>query len=217
MQVFTSADDILKSHIQLLRDYAEAQLSTCSTHSSHALYNASLHALQQCAARLNLPYRQSTVPSSSGGANSAASDEEAVYRSELLLTVLQLLNHLATKEFLVDDEDDSLSAADANAAASLGQTVAGVLIYGLECIVPLLSADLLRSFPTTADRYFSFVTFMVGTYESELATRIRTNATAAGGHVGGQFLATLVQHLLWGAGAVDTCSARLALQVFPLN
>ena len=32
------------------------------------------------------------------------------------------------------------------------ETVANVLLYGLEVLVPLLSADLLRSFPTTADR-----------------------------------------------------------------
>ena len=32
------------------------------------------------------------------------------------------------------------------------ETVANVLLYGLEVLVPLLSSDLLRSFPTTADR-----------------------------------------------------------------
>jgi hypothetical protein len=124
-----------------------------------------------------------------------------------------MLNHLATKDFLLDDDETAQN--DGNLQSSQIETVASVLLYGLEALVPLLSADLLRSHPTTTDRYFSFIAFMVGTYEEEFAARI--NASAIGGGIGsssgGQLLNTIVQHALWAAGAIDSCCARLALQV----
>jgi len=77
----------------------------------------------------------------------------------------------------------------------------------------LLSADLLRSFPATADRYFSFVALVLGAYQEEFACLVHSDhgALATGG-TGAALLTTLVQHLLWGAGAIDSTSARLALQ-----
>lgn len=47
--------------------------------------------------------------------------------------------------------NNNITGAGAGESSNI-ETVANVLLYGLEVLVPLLSADLLRSFPTTADR-----------------------------------------------------------------
>jgi hypothetical protein len=224
MQAYVSADDILSAYMLLLRDYAEAQLPSCSSTSSHVLYGASLSALERCATRLRQPL--SAQVRADGGANEAAADE-ASDRSALLAISLQLLNHLATKDFMLDCEDRDASQrsgdgfGNGNTIQDLEQTAANVLLFGLESLVPLLSADLLRSFPATAERYFSFLAFMLASYEEEFASRVRSLApgglgeanTHGGVSAGHQLLSTLVQHLLWGAGAIDSCCARLALQV----
>ena len=149
----------------------------------------------------------------------AAAEEEQSYRSELLLLTLQLLNHLATKDFLLDWDDTSpspgglggmgghsghghghgqpnpllTSSSFSSSSSSLTTTdspvifvgdlttvVSTVLLQGLEALAPLLSADLLRCFPLAAERYFSFVLFVVNTYEEELAEKVRNDTSLSG-------------------------------------
>lgn len=217
VQAFVSSDDITRIFLLLLRDYAEAQLSSLSKKSSTLLYQSSLTALQLFSARLRQPVSAVTT-----GASAAADDEEAAYRSEMLLIVLQLLNHLGVKDlsFDFDDEDTDMiqygnlfrvtrgGGGDVGYATDLAIEVADVLIYGLESLVPIITPDILRSFPTTCDRYFSFVAFTVSTYQEKLAFRLLSTGGDASTKT---FLIGLVQHLLWGAGAVDACSARTAL------
>ena len=226
IQTYVNAnDDVLRAYMLLLRDYAEAQLPYCSTRSSHTIYGASLAALERCSARLRLPMQSVT----------AAADEESAYRSDLILIALQLLNHLATKDFLVDEGMPELienvlpgqGLGSLGSSLPLGQQVPTVLLFGLEALVPLLSADILRSYPTTADRYFSFVSLILNAYQDEFARLVHSQSHGLGGDLmmtplqatspnptasTGKLLSTLVQHLLWGAGAVDSTCARLALQ-----
>ena len=225
IQTYVNAnDDVLRAYMLLLRDYAEAQLPYCSTRSSHTVYGASLAALERCSARLRLPMQSVT----------AAAEEESAYRSDLILIALQLLNHLATKDFLVDEDMPELienvlpgqGLGSLGTSLPLGQQVPTVLLFGLEALVPLLSADILRTYPTTADRYFSFVSLILNAYQDEFARLIHTHNNGLGGDLmmtplqtsaspsssTGTLLTTLVQHLLWGAGAVDSTCARLALQ-----
>ena len=77
-------------------------------------------------------------------------------------SLLQLLNLLASKDFFLDCEDDVAAAVAASGAVNptTGQNnvqaeVCSVLVAGLRALVPLLSAELLRSYPATCDRYFT--------------------------------------------------------------
>jgi hypothetical protein len=189
MQFFKAFDDTIEEYILLVRDYAEIQLPALTKGSSLILYRSALSVLET----LNGRFKQAVIDEES----------EAVFRSNALLRVLELLNHLATKDFLLDDDFNTNDVNDGNASA----TIADVLIYGLDFLIPIITPDLLRSFPLTCDRYFSFLSFMVSVYEDQLGLKIsRLDENA-----GKIYLNTFVQHMLWGAGAIDGCSARLAL------
>ena len=79
--------------------------------------------------------------------------------------------------------------------------------------MPFMTPDLLRSFHAVCDKYFSFLTYIFTSQDQALCDRIihASNSTdvAASGE---QLLSELISHLLWGAGAIDSVSARLALQ-----
>ena len=113
-----------------------------------------------------------------------------------------------TKDFILDcDGDDAATASNngngngnGNGGAPLSQRVPTVLLYGLEALVPLLSADLLRNFPLTADRYFSFVAFVLGAYQEEFAGLVLSDQGGGldtGGGTGAALLSTLVQVRRW--------------------
>ena len=76
--------------------------------------------------------------------------------------------------------------------------------------MPILTPDLLRNFPYTTDRYFSFLSLLVNSYEKELASHVTMNIH---NNRDMNLLPLMVQHILWAAGAVDSTAARLALQV----
>jgi len=189
MQFFKAYDDTIEEYILLVRDYAEIQLPALSKSSSLILYRSALSVLETLSER----FKQAIIDEES----------EAVFRSNSLLRVLELLNHLATKDFLLDDDFETNDVIENDASA----TIADVLIYGLDFLIPIITPDLLRSFPVTCDRYFSFLSFMVSVYEDKLGLKI----SGLDENAGKIYLNTFVQHMLWGAGAIDGSSARLAL------
>lgn len=205
------ADDVTTSILILLRDYSENKLMGLPQASSLVLYRASLEVMKVMLASLDF---HANNPTHGGG-----EEQREEFRSATILSLLQLLNILANKDFFLDCEDDFDAAITASGALNpaTGQTsaqseVCTVLIAGFQSIVPLLSADLLRTHPATCDRYFSFVTFIVNTYMDNLDDAL----TAGGGSVDNEaktaFYLNLMQHLLWGASAVDATAARQALK-----
>lgn len=189
MKFFKAYDDTIEEYILLVRDYAEIQLPALTKSSSLILYRSALSVLETLSER----FKQAILEEES----------EAVFRSNSLLRVLELLNHLATKDFLLDDDIETNDLIETDASA----TIADVLIYGLDFLIPIITPDLLRSFPITCDRYFSFLSFMVSVYEDKLGIKI----SGLDENAGKTYLNTFVQHMLWGAGAIDGTSARLAL------
>ena len=172
---FTARDDLNLEGLLLLRDAAEVQLPSMNAIAARALYTASLEVMKAVSERL-----MSVAPQ--------RSNDNVIWRT------LELLNHLVTKDLQLDDNGES----NAN-------LVSTVLLSGLEITVPLITSQLLQSFPSTCDRYFSFLSLLLNSYGDQVAVRV------AGG--GGSLLEVLVQQLLWAAGAVDSVAARLALQV----
>lgn len=196
LQVHSAADDVTKAILLMIRDYAEVKLSGLPEHSSAILYQASMTTLRTFAARLG-------TAGYAGNTASAGAEEEAAYKSDCLLHMLELLNHLSTKDFVFDDEDDvAVSGGDFH------MSVAEVLLFGFDFIVQLVTADLLRSYPTTTDSYFSFTAFITSTYSHELGARI----CALPEEQGKTLFGTMMQHLLWGAGGIAPFPARQALQ-----
>ena len=103
------------------------------------LFRASLESMKVMLARLDFHAQN---PTHGGG---EAEREE--FRSATILSLLQLLNILANKDFFLDCEDDFEAALAASGALNpaTGQTsaqteVCAVLIAGFQSIVPLLSA-----------------------------------------------------------------------------
>jgi hypothetical protein len=202
------ADDVIAGVFSMLCDYAEHKLDALPQSSSLSLYRTSLTALEILVNRIQTPLTAAAL-----GSKLAVEEEEA-WRSKNLLTALQLLNHLANKDFSLECEDDDVVANNTTAmdAKSADQKVADVLIFGFQALVPTISDSLLRSYPQLCDRYFSFVAFVYNSYPDRLSAHL----AAASPEVGNSFLGTLVEHLLWASGAIEPTAARLALQAIQI-
>lgn len=185
--------------------------------STNTLYRASYAAILMFRERL----KYSSVRASAGNNDSNGSlrdAEESSAKNDLLLIMLELLNHLSTKDFLLDFDDVSTPHNGHNGISGSASEetieVPTVLLNGMQVIVPVIDVAMLRDYPRTCDRYYSFTAFMCSTYSTELPSAISSQAppTVSGDeHVYG-FLNVLIQHLLWAAGAIDSTTARLALQ-----
>jgi hypothetical protein len=217
VQQFASlrADDVSTSILLLVRDYADHKLMGLPQASSLVLYRASLDTMNVMLASLDFHAQNA---SSSGQGGGASEEEREEFRSDTILRLLQLLNILASKDFFLDCEEDVVAAIAASGTMNpnTGQTTAQseicrVLIIGFQSIVPLLSADLLRTHPACCDRYFSFTTFVLNTYIENLDEMLSVDHGVDNDDKT-SFFVTLMQHLLWGAGAIDSSAARQALK-----
>lgn len=216
LHAFGEGDDVVSGIIYMLRDYAENKLDALPQQSSLMLYRTSLSVLELLVARLHTPLSVAALGSQ------VALEEEEAWRSNILLVVMQLLNHLVCKDFFLEceeDEDVATTAASTSPTHTDGsprqahektpkQEVTDILIFAFQALVPVMNDSLLRAFPLTCDRYFAFVAFMFNSYAEQLGAHF----AAITPEEGAAFLKILMQHLLWAAGAVEPTSARLALQ-----
>jgi hypothetical protein len=189
---YAHSDVLLKLYLGLLRDFAEVQLSRLNNNSCFELYKNCYELLQLYAKRF-----------ASSDLHSASMDEEAVhFKNESCWVLLELLNHLSSRDFsFSEDCSDALNR-------SFEEEVASVLLFGLQTMTPVITVDILRAFPLTADKYFSFVAFVAGTYMGSLVQWLNGLQPEEGR----RRLFDIVQHLLWGPGSYDAATARQALQ-----
>jgi hypothetical protein len=132
--------------LEFLRDYAEVHISSLGAEATMALLTAAGQALKAYAAH-NLGRTR----------KDANSKEEAVAD---MLCVLELLSYLATKDFIdFSAEHEGKVAAD---------TVADVVFFGLERMIPLMTEEYL-DFPPLGKQYFTLVNSMVSTYTGRVA------------------------------------------------
>lgn len=187
------ADDILKQYLTLLTLYAEHQLSRLPSTSCIALYQTSYEVFSIYHKRFGINEHR---------ADSA--DEEAVlFRNESCLHILELLNHLSAKDFAFTE--DCAEAIN----QTFEQEISAVLLHGLELILPILSEENLRTFPTTAEKYYAFMAFVASSYVVEMARWLNGKP----GDEGARLLQEVVMRLHCGASAVEAPAARSALQV----
>lgn len=228
LHVFREQDDVSRECMLLLRDTAEVQLPSMGSTTARSLYITSLEAFRIFALRFH------TTPPASSASNGLADGSggndsfESEFRSDILLNCLELLNHLVTKDLQLEEvamtsskllqpptSPSLLSPTGAPLTTSSASLIPEVLLTGLEIVLSVITPDLLKSFPRTADRYFTFLTLLTSAYEKELAERMSRSVREAAvtGSGGSNMLALLIQHMLWAAGAIDSAAARLALQV----
>lgn len=118
----------------------------------------------------------------------ANSKEEAISD---ILCVLELLSHLATKDFIdFSAEHEGKVAAD---------TVADVVFYGLERMIPLMTEEYL-DFPPLSKQYFTLVNSMVSTYTARVALLAHS------------LFMQLVQSVMFGVQRPDSEIARDSLR-----
>jgi len=138
--------DALHAVLLFLRDYAEVQISSLGAPATMSLLTATGQALKA--------YASHNVGRTRKDANSK---EEAVGD---ILCVLELLSHVASKDFVdFSAEQEGKLAAD---------TVADVVFFGLERLIPLMSEELLE-YPPLGKQYFTLVNSMVSTYTERVA------------------------------------------------
>ena len=88
--------------------------------------------------------------------------EEEQYRDLLLL--MELLTNLLSKDFI------DLSPPDSGSESVETVTAADVCLYGLNIIMPLMSAELLK-FPNLCLQYFKTITFVCEIYPEKVVKR----------------------------------------------
>jgi hypothetical protein len=212
-------DDLITSYIILLRDYSELHLPNLKRSSSIVIYQCVNLLLPLIEKRIK---QNITIGSVNNNANNTGNNnqslEEISFRNNTVLLILQLLNHLTTKDLLLDDEvvdtnSQIYTILNISPNISLEVLIGNVVLNGLMFFIPMMTADLLRSFPLTCERYFSFICYFMNIYEQIFAEYICTLSIEFAIDV----MSKLFEHLLWSAGAIDTISARMALNVSTKN
>jgi hypothetical protein len=201
LSIISTNDDVLKAILVMMREYAENQLSLLSRTSASTFYIISYSILDFVSKRIQ--------QNQDRRAHGLDQQEEMEYLSDIILLQLQLVNHLATKDFqLDDDEEQKVEAASgglliSHAFSSLpfDVLVSKVLVHAVEIFVPIMSSDLLSKFPLACNRYFAFISFVLSAYELEFADSVRDQPI---------ILNVLIQHLMWATGIVDGLIARMA-------
>ncbi len=228
LQRFVDVDEVGREVLLLLRDCAEMQLPRLPLTTCRHLYHCVVMTIKGVGEGIRrdplcLSLAAAKKSSLNSGGNSSGgwgmSDGVATegdilsVQSDQVLLILQLLNHLTTKDFLLDDEDKGYIITGLE-QRSFEEQVASVLLQGLYLLIPLLTEQVLSSFPKTCERYFSFLALLVSSYESALVQLVRQSGVeVVGVGVGVELFSSLVQQMVWAAAAVDSVSAKKALQV----
>jgi hypothetical protein len=210
------ADDVIENVLSLLNDYSEYKLDALPQTSTLFLFRASLTALELLAKRIQTPLTAIALGSQ------IAIEEESSWRSRILLTSLELLNNLSSKDFSLEYEDndnDTINAANAlqngnssnnndnnNSSNTVEKEVSQVLIFGICSLVPTMSDTLLRDYPQLCDRYFAFISYIFNSYHDEISEHMQQS----GIDISIIFLNTLFDHLLWASGGIESSAARYA-------
>eukprot|EP01038_Epipyxis_sp_PR26KG_P010083 gene10083-13549_t len=217
-QNYMSSDVIIESYILLIRDYAEFQLIRLNNNSCYELYKLSHQLLtifqQRLSQQTNKKHQQSstsmTIMSSMmhSNNNNNLNQQEVDFKNDLCLYIIELLNHLSTKDFSFNDD----FAHHLN--RSFEQEVSIVLLYGLQVIIPFISQATIQSLPIITEKYFSFISYIVNSYIDQFIHWIHLsndhNNTLDMKKI--EVFQMLIQHLVNGTVLLDGATARIALQ-----
>lgn len=214
-------DELLTLFAGLIRDYAEYQLSRLYDSSAKLLYSTVAMILFIYQRRLSayqsfqllLPSEQQTQAATSRSHQEIVYEENLEFINDSLALLLEILNHLSTKEFLFSDYPLSFPSAS-NASNSSPQTdlqdIPSVLIFGLQMMIPLIQIPIIYSCPQTLERYLSFILFLCNSSIKSLMVWWDFQLSA---ETSSQYFLLLMKQLLLAMSVIDSTTARMALQV----
>jgi hypothetical protein len=258
-------DELLNMFSKMIRDYSEYQLSRLYDTSACLLYSSVAVLLAIYQKRLSIYqsfsfFSGGIVTAGRGGngnsegkgssffpspvhrqSNQEISYEENIdFINDSLYLLLEILNHLSTKEFLFSGEEggsgDAFSAFSptAKSSSSSGNSsffsispsnmdsssvVAGtdihdipsVLIYGLQMMIPLIHVSIIYSYPETIEKYLSFVVFLCNSFMKNLV--IWWNYTLTNHDLSLSYFTLFMKQLLFSMTVIDSTTAKMAFQV----
>ena len=202
--LLAESDDTLIIYSQMIREFSEYQLSRLYDNSAKLLYFSVAHLLSVYQRRL-ADYQSFAFES-----DHALYQDSLDFINESLFLLLEILNHLSTKEFLFSDHSFQPPAPfQSSSSSSPVQDVPSVLIYGLQMMIPLIHLPIIYSYPETIEKYLSFVLFLCNSSMKFLVAWLngQPNETSL------QHFALFMKQLLFSVTLIDSTTARMALQV----
>lgn len=152
MNYYAEDLSICESLLRLFRDYSEQYISVLDPSSCLVLFQTSADLLKSYSTR----HCASRVIHNNLSSTEAHAEEDQSYSD--VLSAIQLLIHLGTKDFI-----DICSSENAGAESINTNQVTDIIFFGLQQILPLMTQGLLH-YPTLCSHYFSLVGFMMDTY-----------------------------------------------------
>jgi hypothetical protein len=255
-------DELLNMFSKMLRDYSEYQLSRLYDTSACFLYSSVAILLAIYQKRLSIYQSFSFFSGGAvgrGGGNGGSegrgssffpspihrqSNQEMSYEENIdfindsLYLLLEILNHLSTKEFLFSGEESSnhalsafspakpsssssnssfFSVSPSNMGGGLGAAgtevhdIPSVLIYGLQMMIPLIHVSIIYSYPETIEKYLSFVVFLCNSSMKNLV--IWWNYTLTNHDLSLSYFNLFMKQLLFSMTVIDSTTAKMAFQV----
>ena len=215
-------DEVLMLFAKMLRDYSEYQLSRLYDTSARLLYSTVAMVLSIFQQRLAV-FQSFTLllPSEQGNATSPRRNQDVLYEenidfiNEALHLLLEILNHLSTKEFLFSEYPVMLSPSSVMGTKTDAQhDIPSVLIFGLQMMIPLIQLPILTSYPPIVEKYLSFLLFLCNSSMKSLMIWWNHQLSAEQSL---QYFVLLMKQLLIAMGGVDGTTARMAIQVSELS
>jgi len=186
MKYYAEVLSICEGLLGLFRDYTEHFVAALDRQQSLALFTASAELLE-CYSSKHVASRVIHRPTSSAEADA---EEEQSYSD--VLSAIQLLIHLGTKDFIDICTSNPSQGVDSS-------QVTDVIFYGLQQIIPLMTQGLLQ-FPTLCTQYFSLVGFMMDTYPDKVCV------------LPFELFDALLESLLFGMSHLDPFVSRSSLR-----
>jgi hypothetical protein len=221
-------DEYLILYSKMIREFSEYQLSRLYDTSAKLLYLSVANILFIYQKRLSA--YQSFSFDLSASAQQLQShvlyEENIDFVNDSLFLLLEILNHLSTKEFLFSDNSASnsnpsqqllasFSAFGDNSNNSSGVSdVPSVLLYGLQMMIPLIQLPLIFTYPETMEKYLSFVVFLCNSSMKYVISWLNVSLS---NEVSLQYFTLFMKQLLYSITLIDSTTSRMALQVNRLS
>lgn len=190
------SDELLTSLGYLLRDYAEFQLPRLNDQSASKLYNAFVCLMTLYSSRL----KKVTV-----AINKNSIEDHQLFINDSCSLLFEVMNHLSTKDLVCLDVSN-VSTHTIHEVMNM-KDVSDALLYGFKTLLPVLTEEMVTSYPVIAERFVSFTVFMMGSYVDTVSKWFSTLPNAL--HIFQHF----VNLLGVGCFVPDGSTARMALQV----
>ncbi|CAH1799119.1 unnamed protein product, partial [Owenia fusiformis] len=148
VDIYHTYVQVVQLILELFCEIAKRQICYLGLKDTKSMYDCCLQLLQTYAKH------------SAGKLNLNSNAEEEQYMD--LLIVMELLTHLLSKDFIdfgVTEEEEASGQNDVLAA--------DVVLYGLNIVIPLMNAELLK-FPALCSQYFKLITYVGEIYPEKM-------------------------------------------------